>query len=116
MSRGWIGVDFDGTLAHYENFDGPLTFGAPIPEMVDKVRRALKEGYEVRIFTARVSDPDPEMAQRIKIAIQNWCFENIGAYLAVTNMKDYSMLEQWDDRAIQVVANMGEFVGKSELI
>lgn len=116
MSRGWIGVDFDGTLAHYEDFEGELIFGAPIPAMVEKVRKALAAGYEVRIFTARVSHPDPESAQLVRIAIQNWCYEHIGVYLAVTNVKDFAMLELWDDRAVQVVSNTGEFVGESQLI
>lgn len=112
---GWIGVDLDGTLAHYENWDGGM-IGAPIAEMVEKVRRLISLGWEVRIFTARVSEPNPELREQIIIAIQQWCRENIGMYLPVTNVKDYGMIELWDDRAVQVVPNTGEFVGKSRLI
>ena len=56
----WIGVDLDGTLARYEQYEGPMSIGEPIPEMVDRVKAWLAAGREVRIFTARVSDPhDP---------------------------------------------------------
>jgi hypothetical protein len=56
-SRGWIGVDFDGTLADYsQGWQGDLVFGGPIRLMVDRVKRWLEEGYEVRVMTARAFD------------------------------------------------------------
>ena len=54
MSRGWIGVDLDGTLAEYNGWQGPANIGAPIPAMVERVKAWLEEGRDVRIFTARV--------------------------------------------------------------
>jgi len=55
MSNGWIGVDLDGTLAvHMGVWDGSI--GPPIYPMVDRVRRWIKEGREVRIITARVEN------------------------------------------------------------
>jgi len=36
--RPWIGVDLDGTLAHYDGWKGPTHIGAPIHKMVQRVR------------------------------------------------------------------------------
>lgn len=99
---GWIGVDLDGTLAHYESSQFPK-IGAPIARMVERVKAWLAEGVDVRIFTARVCDGDPETVAYI----QEWCLEHIGVVLPVTNLKDYMMVELWDDRAVQVIPNTG---------
>ena len=111
MSNGWIGVDLDGTLAHYDGWRGEAHIGAPIPAMVERVRRWLAQGREVRIFTARVSHPD--QVDAAVEAIEAWCLEHIGVVLPITNAKDYEMIELWDDRAVQVVMNTGEPVGAS---
>lgn len=108
MSNGWIGVDLDGTLAHYDGWQGVAHIGAPIPAMVERVQRWLEEGREVRIFTARVSHPDQVNAATR--AIRAWCSDHIGVVLPITNVKDYAMIELWDDRAVQVVTNTGEQV------
>jgi hypothetical protein len=118
MRRGeWIGVDLDGTLATYDYWRGPWHIGEPIMPMVDRVKYWLSQGYEVRIFTARVShDGTPERITDAEIAlasIQAWCSMHIGQVLRVTNQKDFGMAELWDDRAVQVVRNVGEFVGYS---
>ncbi len=109
--NGWIGVDLDGTLAHYEGWQGETHIGAPISAMVERVKRWLGKGYEVRIFTARVSHPD--QAAAAADAIKAWCLDHIGVALPITNVKDYAMIELWDDRAVQVVRNTGEPVGAS---
>jgi len=44
VSGGWIGVDLDGTLAHYEGFKGAQHIGEPISPMVERVKRWLAEG------------------------------------------------------------------------
>lgn len=109
-TKGWIGVDLDGTLAEYDHWRGERHIGNPVPKMVDRVRIWLTQGkYDVRIFTARVSDGDPEV---IKV-IQDWTEKHLGVRLPVTNVKDYAMVELWDDRAVQVIPNTGEPVGKS---
>lgn len=99
--RGWIGVDLDGTLAG----DGPQNIGGPIPAMLERVKRWLAEGHEVRIFTARVTHGPDEMVARA--AIDRWLGEHLGHSLVVTNVKDFGMVELWDDRAITVEANTG---------
>lgn len=107
-TTGWIGVDLDGTLAVYDEWHGPEHVGEPVPSMVERVKRWLREGKDVRIFTARVwNDPDG-VALR---PIQDWCRKHLGTVLPVTNAKDYGMVELWDDRAVAVVPNTGVRVG-----
>lgn len=110
---GWIGVDLDGTIAHYEGWKGPLHIGEPVIPMLARVVRWLSEGREVRIFTARVSTIDQAERAAIEVAIQVWCRKYLGQALVVTCVKDYQMTELWDDRAVQVKANTGEPVGYS---
>lgn len=117
---GWIGVDLDGTLAEYGKWQGETHIGPPIPVMVDRVKRWLAAGYEVRILTARAStipalpEENREYSQPAAVAaIEAWCLEHIGRVLPVTCQKDYLMLELWDDRAVQVVPNTGLPVGGS---
>lgn len=108
--RSWIGVDFDGTLAQYDGWKGELHLGEPIPKMVERVRLWLARGWNVKIFTARISGSEDGEAgvERIKQAISRWCAQHIGQPLEVTNVKDYAMVELWDDRAVQVVPNTGD--------
>lgn len=110
---GWIGVDLDGTLAHYDRHRGVAHIGEPIMPMVERVRRWLEEGEDVRIMTARISKVsgcsdyrDEEIPLNIT-AIQEWCMEQFGQVLPITCTKDYRMKELWDDRAIQVEPNTG---------
>jgi len=109
---GWRGVDLDGTLAEYHHGDlrthGWTYIGPPVPAMVERVKQWLAQGDEIRIFTARVSEEHPGELAKIREAIENWCEEHIGQKLIVTNVKDYSMFELWDDRAVQVIPNTGE--------
>jgi hypothetical protein len=101
--NGWIGVDLDGTLAHYGGWISPDHIGEPIQPMVDRVKAWLSVGTEVRIFTARAWKASPEDIK----TIEDWCEKHIGHRLKVTCEKDYGMIELWDDRAIQVEFNTG---------
>ena len=42
--------------------------------------------------------------------IKRWCKQHIGRELEVTNVKDFGMIELWDDRAIQVKKNTGRII------
>lgn len=103
---GWIGVDLDGTLAEYHGWTGyAQDIGPPIEPMVERVKQWLAEGHTVKIMTARVyKDPDGLVEE----AIKEWCLEHIGQVLEVTCVKDYSMIELWDDRAVRIKPNEGE--------
>lgn len=104
-NRGWIGVDLDGTLALYNGWQGIDHIGEPIKLMLNRVLQWVDDGIEVRIMTARSfpSDTSDEAIRHIKA----WCLEHIGTELEVTYMKDYNMVELWDDRAVQVIPNTG---------
>ena len=102
---GWIAVDLDGTLARYDGFKGLDHIGDPIPLMVNRVRRWLERGKEVRIMTARASD-DSIAASRAPV--ERWLKEHIGRVLPITCVKDRHMDEIWDDRAIQIIKNTGK--------
>lgn len=111
---GWIGVDLDGTLAHYEKWDPANPIGAPIPLMAERVRSWLKRGERVKIFTARVSTTSQNKADAFeqKRLIQGWLQKHFGVVLDVVCEKDFHMIELWDDRAIQVIKNTGKRVGE----
>lgn len=124
----WIGVDMDATLARH---DGPVlpwnVFGPPIPRMLQRVKEWVSERQKVVIVTARVFpyilghpcacyDASPQTClvtgQKFTVeemvqVIADWTFEHVGTPLPATCAKDYRMLQLWDDRAIQVIANTG---------
>jgi pyruvate-formate lyase-activating enzyme len=102
--RGWMGVDLDGTLAHYGDWVGPDHIGDPIAPMVDRIKVWLGQGLEVRIVTARAFNASADEIS----AIQDWTEAHIGHRLPVTCMKDYGMIQLWDDRAVRVVENTGQ--------
>lgn len=115
---GWIGVDLDGTLAMYPV---PIDqIGEPIPLMVARVKQWHDDGIEVRIVTARVGQcgvdnpdgvkDDETFAMNQRRLIHEWCKKHLGFDLKVTCMKDFQMIQLWDDRAIQVRTNTGERV------
>ena len=49
-TRGWIGVDLDGTLAEYHGWKGSEHIGSPLPAMLARVKTWLEQGIEVRVF------------------------------------------------------------------
>lgn len=96
--EGWVAVDLDGTLAHYDEFRGDDHVGAPIEPMVERVKQWLAEGRDVRIFTARKPHP----------SIRKFCKENFGKILPITNLKDRHMQALYDDRAVGIRRNEGK--------
>jgi hypothetical protein len=114
---GWIGVDLDGTLAHYNGWKHDEHIGEPIPLMVERVKAWIDLNRDVRIFTARVSIREPADVYRITKAIQAWTYEHIGARLPVTCVKDYHCIEIWDDRCTKVEPNTGRVLStEAELL
>jgi hypothetical protein len=118
MGKPWIGVDLDGTLARTDDERwakyGDEFVGPPVEKMVERVKKWLQQGIEVRIVTARVS-LEEKYSERVRRPIQAWCLIHIGQILPITNEKDHNMIQLWDDRAIQVIENTGERAdGKEE--
>lgn len=114
---GWIGVDLDGTLAVYRGWNNG-EIGEPVPAMVERVKAWLADGQDVRVFTARVGvcgeysaeslrTANEEFAREQEQLICDWCEKHIGQRLKVTAVKDFTMVELWDDRAVQVYPNTG---------
>lgn len=103
--RHWIGVDFDGTLAHYDHYRGDEHTGAPVEPMVKLVRKWLHEGKEVRLFTARKPHP----------ALRAWMKKHLGQVLPITNVKDPGMITMYDDRAVNVKRNEGTLLGEKNV-
>lgn len=99
---GWIGVDLDGTLAHYASGQAPH-IGEPIPAMMKRVKDWLDEGQEVKICTARAAHGEAEISR-----VRDWLEQHGLGDLEVTCQKDFYMIELWDDKAIQVKPNTGE--------
>lgn len=106
---GWIGVDLDGTLAEYDAWRGDAHIGKPIPAMVERVRKWLQEGKDVRIFTARVCSTNI-IRHGAEYVIRAWCIEQFGCVLPVTAEKDHHMVELWDDRCVSVEKNTGRIL------
>ncbi|WP_426417003.1 hypothetical protein [Aestuariirhabdus sp. LZHN29] len=100
--EGWIGVDLDGTLAHYDHWRGPAHVGKPIEPMLRRVKAWIQQGEDVRIFTARASVPE------YIPPVKRWLAEQGLGDLIVTNQKDFAMVQLWDDRCVQVKKNQGE--------
>lgn len=108
MSEGWIGVDLDGTLAEYLDWQGMGHIGEPIAPMVERVKAWLAAGKDVRIFTARVcSIQSQEGLDDFLQEYTRWCFRVFGRQLPVTCEKDWKMIELWDDRCVQIMPNNG---------
>jgi len=114
----WIGVDFDRTLAKYDDWIDENTLGEPIPAMIEKVKSWLADGKKVKIFTARVGInneystkskhyANKEFVENQRTIIQDWCEKHIGQRLEVTAVKDFEMTQLWDDICIQVIPNKG---------
>lgn len=121
---GWIGVDLDGVLAEYHGWPADGSIGKPVPAMVERVKAWLAEGKDVRIFTARgwplgtteeyatggtalATLERLTQAQNQAEKICAWSEQHLGQRLRITCVKDHSMIELWDDRAVQVVPNTG---------
>lgn len=97
MSKGWVGIDLDGTLAKYDTWHGIDHIGEPISYMLGYVSYLIAHGIEVKIVTARVQ----EGPEAIKV-VKDWCKKYIGLELDVTDKKDISMVLLVDDRVANV--------------
>jgi hypothetical protein len=91
--------------------------------MVERVKAWISEGEDVRIFTTRVwpvgtFEFDSRDERSIGAADQHariwaWCLEHIGRVLPVSCIKDFQMIELWDDRAVQEIPNTGQSIDEA---
>ena len=91
----YILIDMDSCLAHGEGRDtDPI--GEPYSEIVDLVKQWIRDGQEVRIFTARAT------TQAGTDNVATWLERHELPPLKITNVKDYDCALILDDRARQV--------------
>lgn len=103
-------VDLDGTLAENYDWKGIEVIGKPIKPMMDRVKRWLENGINIKIFTARANDP------RSIPYVKKWLKEQGLPDLEVTNIKGMDMTYIFDDRAIQVEKHKGNLLGDTSNI
>ena len=101
-TNDWIGVDLDGTLAEYNDWIGIEHIGEAIPSMVERVKGWISRREKVKIFTARVTDGHEAIRY-----IHVWLAAQGLPELEVTNVKNFDMVELWDDRCVSVITNTG---------
>jgi hypothetical protein len=97
----WVGIDLDGTLAEYGEWQGPAHVGAPIAAMVELAKRILRNGVQVKLFTARAGD------EKNLIHVIKWLDSHGLGDLEITATKDYMCILILDDRAAHVIPNTG---------
>ena len=102
-----IAVDLDGTLAYYDHWRGIEHIGPPIIAMRDRVRQWLRDGKRVIIFTARITG---EHEGKARAYIEQWLWQNDIGITEITNIKQPHMVQFWDDRAVAIRQNTGEFM------
>lgn len=108
----WIGIDLDGTLAHFEVWKDVHTIGEPVPRMLRIIKWFLHNGFHVKIFTARASQGEAAI-----LAIRDWLQKaGLPPDLEITDRKDYYMIECWDDLAISVEPNTGKRLGGASVM
>ena len=100
----WIGIDLDGTLAHYDEWRGIEHIGKPIQPMIEFVKKLLAKGNKLKIFTARAENLEATSY------IHSWLIEHGLPHLDVTNIKDLAMTMLYDDRCRQVITNSGKIL------
>lgn len=112
MGKGkdWVGFDLDKTTAYFDRWRGATHIGRPIPKIIRRIQRYLENGTQVKIFTARMADPDPTVTAAVERAIAQWTEEHVGIPLEATCVKDRDMIRCYDDKAVQVLENRGLIV------
>ena len=113
-NKGYIAIDLDRTLARYVDNDflehGLTHIREPIPEMLERVKKWLVQGHDVRLFTARmwgVTEANQRLA--IQMAIESWCYKHLGQALMIID-KDYDMKCLIDDRCVAIEPNSGKLL------
>lgn len=100
----------DGTLAEYHSNGDISKIGKPIEKMIVLLRYYLSRGFICKIFTTRAS-----VLEHIP-TIKQWLSDNNLPILEITNIKTFSCILIFDDRAVQVEENTGRILGNPNLI
>lgn len=91
-----IGIDFDGTIAHYDGWKGAASCGEPIAGAKEFLSSLVGMGFLVVIFSARASEFEGRRA------IWDWVHQHGLQDLIhdVTHEKRYAFMFTVDDRAV----------------
>ena len=91
-----IAIDFDGTIAKYDEFGGWEKVGEPMDEALQFLRTLARLGHPLAIFSARARDP------KGKRAIEQWVKKHKldDIIKLVTHEKSPDFILMVDDRAI----------------
>lgn len=103
VMQNWLAVDLDGTLAEYHGFQGVDHIGNPVPSVVEALKERYRQGWKIAIFTARLEDDDGTAESHIVKWLMHW---DIPSH-EITNKKRKVFREFWDDRAVQIIPNVG---------
>jgi len=99
--------------------------GSPILEGASERRAAIKnlqemretaEAEQVAEIDGQIANLEAEGQVDVITPIQDWCEEHLGKRLPVTNVKDFGMIQCYDDRAVQVEMNTGRIVGDPDTV
>ena len=101
-----VAVDLDGTLIEYHGFKGDDCFGAFVPSVLKAVKRFQSDGWEVSIFTARVSEDGDKGAYAAHEIRKKLSTVGLG-HLEITSTKKKKFDLFLDDRAVSVEKNTG---------
>lgn len=115
MTKQWIGVDLDETLAYYDGFKAIHQIGRPLDHCISMVKAWLAEGKTVKIFTARytcIGEIDQTTGAVLSEAdvcepIKAWCRQHIGCELPITATKDLDCIAIYDNLAREMIPNTG---------
>lgn len=102
-----VAFDLDGTLAFYNGYKGPEHIGDPIPKAIALAKEYLEKGVRVVIFTARVGSENQAANDVSRSYVEEWTVQHVGQKLEVTAQKSPMFKLIYDDRARQVVENLG---------
>jgi hypothetical protein len=109
-------VDFDGVCAEYSSWEEQENkVGKPIKPMINQIKKWLKKGIKISIFTARLSHGAVESEKQIAL-IQKFLKDNgLPETLPITCIKSYWFTKFFDDRAYRVISNTGIIEGNTGL-
>ncbi|MEH6460378.1 hypothetical protein [Chitinimonas sp. JJ19] len=100
MTKQWIGVELDGTLAEVDKLSGDH-IGEALPRMVSLVKDWLDAGKPVKILTTR------NVTGSSLLRIKSWLSDNGLGGLDVVAL-DADMGTLWSARAVRVEHNTGK--------
>lgn len=109
--KPFIAVDLDRTLARLTSQDinngkwKTTYIGPAIPRMLKLVKKWIKEGKEVKIFTTRL-----QYGKDAQKAVRQWLIKYGLGDLEIINKKDHMMVAIFDDLSVPVESNTGKLL------